>query len=158
MYTMTPPGGLARVHIDIDPEFPLDSAAALFRKIVAGTRPAYAALAVLTPDEIERGRRQGTVFMNGPLKGPRDTPVFDPTWVRHLSSGIPSLYWLNAFGEPFLTRLGREQLQSCGAAVVEAVGDDTLLLQLCRSDEVGSTVERATRESAIKHLGPRWFL
>jgi len=73
------------------------------------------------------------------------------------ANGLPSLYWLNIFGPPYIELIGREKLLASPAGRLEEVGE-TIALALAESPFKWQTDEYRTCETAaLSHIGPEYF-
>jgi hypothetical protein len=77
-----------------------------------------------------------------------------------LKESLPNLYWATVFGTPYVKLFGRERLLSTPAAVVKALADDMIYIQLTEdvmdNRKQPERVE-AARQAAKKHLDSNAF-
>lgn len=70
---------------------------------------------------------------------------------------LPGLYWMNFFGEPYCTLIGKERLLSAPAYETEEL-DVGVLLLLASDPEAWDTPEyKASESRVLKHLGDIYF-
>jgi len=75
----------------------------------------------------------------------------------NLQQSLPGLYWLNFFGKPYLTLIGRERLLSAPAYKVETI-DDGVLVALDSDPAAWRTpAYRNCEERTLDHLGRKYF-
>jgi hypothetical protein len=74
-----------------------------------------------------------------------------------VSRGLPGIYWLNAFGPPYVEMMGRQKLLTSPAPVVDELRD-CIFIGLSSLAGHWTTLEYKKAEAAvIEHLGKHYF-
>ena len=82
----------------------------------------------------------------------------DGMWAlgRDVRRALPGLFWLNAFGPPYLDLIGRDTLGSVPASVTHR--GPTVVVEVYPSPaDFATEAGRQARERALAHLGPKYF-
>lgn len=87
----------------------------------------------------------------------------------HLKGAIPNIYWCTYLGHPYVSMIGKEAIDSCGAYKIEWLNDDIVRIQLTESimDSIDNEIEFEEFRAEVKgRLGyivfrespidPRW--
>lgn len=117
----------------------------------AVTEPDYGMVHVLCEPE----RIEASALGRGDIDGD-DRLGADASWgfTAQLRTGLPTLYWRNLFGRPYVQLFGRGRLASAPAhAVIERPWGYVLQLTPRPPDEASYPEYRAVRERVIDHLG-----
>ncbi len=91
----------------------------------------FACLTMLTEAEIEAGRKSGIVSAID-RKATRFSFYIAP---QDIEKCLPDVYWLTVFGAPYVRMFGRDKLLRAPAHRVEAIGENSICLQLTPSLE-----------------------
>ncbi|MFA7337856.1 MAG: hypothetical protein WC028_13800 [Candidatus Obscuribacterales bacterium] len=78
----------------------------------------------------------------------------------HLNGGIPNVYWCTYLGHPYVSIIGKEAIDSCGAYEIEWLNDDLVRIQLTKSimDSIDNEIEFEKFRSEVKdRLGYKVF-
>ena len=116
----------------------------------------FACIHLLTPAELERGRKNKTVR---PLdKTGKKLTFFLAS--KDIQQRMPELYWASVFGDPYLKMFERDRLLSTPGFAVESLSNGAVLLQL--TDKLADVAERPgvfddARAQAKVHLGIEAF-
>jgi hypothetical protein len=86
----------------------------------------FACVTLLTPEEVQNGRANGTV-RSLDSKG---TQFMFGIFSQHLQRCIPDVYWITVFGKAYVEMLGKETLLGTPAFRSETLGDTAVFLQL----------------------------
>jgi hypothetical protein len=74
-----------------------------------------------------------------------------------VTKGLPGLYWLNAYGGPYVELLGEEKLMTAPTAVTKRLGG-TVLLAIAESGRRWNTAHYRATETAVRdHFGKEFF-
>lgn len=74
-----------------------------------------------------------------------------------VSHGLPGIYWLNAFGPPYVEMMGRKKMLTSPAPVVEELGE-CVFIGLSSVAENWTRPEYKKAEAAVlEHLGKHYF-
>ncbi len=90
-------------------------------------RADFACLHTLTADEIDRGRRNGTITALN-RKGTKFSFLLAS---KDLQKRIPDLYWMTVFGKPYVEMFGEEKLLSAPAFRSDRLSNGLIALQRC---------------------------
>jgi hypothetical protein len=76
---------------------------------------------------------------------------------RNIAAGLPGLYWVNFFGQPYRELIGRDRLFTAPAHQVREV-DDGVLLMIHPEPQAWDTPEyRMAEDRILAHVGRRFF-
>lgn len=140
---------------DLAPALPQEQIGRLAGDVAVALDADFACVTLLTPDEIEDGRRTDTV-------GALD--VYGRNWTflipsHILQKHIPDVYWRTLFGPQYVRSFGRERLLSAPVHAVEEI-EDSIALQLTpdlRDLERDPDGYRRIKRKLKEHLGKDAF-
>lgn len=133
-----------------------DASMAFFKECSRYVEADFAALHLVTPGDIERGKANGTFSFNNAQR----TRYTHLITTFTLEKYIPDLYWGTVLGRPYVELFGRERIKSSPAARIEELADGIFYLQL--TEEIHDLETRyedveAVRRSIKQHLGENAF-
>jgi hypothetical protein len=106
----------------------------------------------------EHERNEATVLGRGDLVGDAEAGEVSWGFTAQLRTGLPTLYWRNLFGRPYVELFGRERLRSAPAfAVIEQPWGYALQLTPDPPGDASYGEYRQVRERVIEHLGRAAF-
>lgn len=76
---------------------------------------------------------------------------------RDIRQSLPGLYWLNAFGAPYVTLIGPERFRALGASANTADGGAKIVTVYGRPDQWDSRQGRYRHREVLDHLGRQYF-
>lgn len=150
-------GGFTHSYIGVDIErsgrATLDELQRLLLALAAVVRPDYGMLHALSAPEIAEARTSGRpdLMTINRISGKSSIGA---GYAKQLAKGIPTLFWGNLFGPPYVDLIGRERLLAAPAAIVreETWGVYMQVSEDPPSDDTWATF-RARRNSLMAYLG-----
>jgi hypothetical protein len=76
---------------------------------------------------------------------------------RDVRQSLPGVYWLNVFGQPYRTLIGRRRIETAPAVSVSETGAAAILQSYGAPEDWSTPEARARRRAIVDHLGPQFF-
>jgi hypothetical protein len=126
-----------------------------FRRLLDGAAIAFSAdfgfVHKITAAEISRGRANGSISFLNTAHTKKNLFLF----TLLLNKCLPDIYWMTAFGRPYVELFSRERLLSCPAHSVKELENGSIVIQLTPElkDITAEEVEfERVRQEARNHL------